>query len=202
MLERAGVGERIPVLHRQAVNDVAYRELGEFAGERAREVGYRDDSGGNVARGGVGADGRADLLLQWLIELCTAGQAHEQYDTDIAVPVLPHRQRLGNLRQALDRRVDLRGADAHPARIEHRIRATVDDETIVPGDGGVVAVVPHPGEALEVGGPVSHSLRVVPEPERHRGEWRGAHQLPALTRQRPARSVEDIDRHAEAATLD
>ena len=43
ILERTRIGERIHVVHRQPVDDVAHRKLGELAGERARQVRHRDD---------------------------------------------------------------------------------------------------------------------------------------------------------------
>src|SRR5204862_60067 len=135
-------------------------------------------------------------------ELGPVLQAHEQHDTHIALPVLGYRQRLENLRQALDRGIDLRGADAHTARIQHRIRAPVDHHSVMLGERRVVAVAPDTREALEVGGAVLRSRGVVPEPDRHRREWRRAHQLAALPAHRPAGVVEDVDRHAESAALD
>src|ERR1700750_1770960 len=42
VLERCGVGERIEVLHRQSVDHIAHRELGELAGEGTREIRDRD----------------------------------------------------------------------------------------------------------------------------------------------------------------
>src|SRR5256885_9966550 len=52
------------------------------------------------------------------------------------------------------------------------------------------------------GGAVLRPGGVVPEPDRHRGEGRRAHQLAALPAHRPAGLVEDVDRHAESAALD
>ena len=43
VLERGGVGERIEVLDRQSMDDVAHRQFGEFPGQRARDVGDGDD---------------------------------------------------------------------------------------------------------------------------------------------------------------
>src|SRR6516162_7400692 len=80
VLERCRVGERIEVLHRQAVDHIAHRELGELAGQGTREIRNRNDLGRHVARGGVGAHGTADLFFQLLIELHALTHAHEQHD--------------------------------------------------------------------------------------------------------------------------
>ena len=73
-------------------------------------------------------------------------QPHEQHDAHVAVPVLPDGERFDDLVQALDGRVDLRGADAHAARIQHRVRAAIDDQAAVLGQLGVVAVTPDAGK--------------------------------------------------------
>src|SRR5262252_2898311 len=201
VLERCGVGERIEVLHRQSVDDIAHGELGELAGEGAREIRNRNDLGRHVARGGMGAHGLADLLLQLLIELRAVAHAHEQHDAHIPVPVLADRQRLGDLRQTLDRGIDLRGTDAYAAGIQHRIRAAVDDETIMRRDYGVVAMMPNPGKALEVRGTVLRTLRVVPEAEWHGRKGCRAHELAARSKQRLPGIVEHVHRHTEATAL-
>ena len=54
-----GVGQRLDVLHRPAVHDVAHRELDDLAALGARDVGDLHDLRRHVARRGV----VADLLL-------------------------------------------------------------------------------------------------------------------------------------------
>src|SRR5690606_26921032 len=93
-------------------------------------------------------------------------------------------------------------ADAHAAGIEHRVGAAIDDHAAVAGQLHIVAVAPHPGEALEIGGAVPGSIRIVPEADRHRGERRGADQLALLADDRLTRLVPYLDLHAEAAGLD
>ena len=150
----------------------------------------------------MGADRIADLLPQRLVELDAGLGAHEQHHAHVVLPVLPDRQRLDDLGETLDGRIDLRGADAHSARIQHRIGAAVDDQAVMLGHSGVVAVMPHAGEALEVRGPVLAPVGVVPESDRHARERRGAHQLAALAAHRAAGVIEDLHPQAEAAALD
>ena len=74
-------------------------------------------------------------------------------------------------------------------------RAAVDDEAPVRAAGHPVAVVPDPGEAIEVGDAVALAAGVVPEAERRRREGARADQLAGLAgRQGATRGVEDLDR--------
>src|SRR5207302_6198236 len=59
-----------------------------------------------------------------------------------------------HLVHALDHRVELGGADAHPAAVEGGVAAAGDDAGAVLVDGDPVAVAPHPGVDVEVGGAV------------------------------------------------
>ena len=56
VLQRLGVGERLEVLHRPAVHDVAHRELDDLAALGARDVGDLHDLRRHVARRRVLAD--------------------------------------------------------------------------------------------------------------------------------------------------
>ena len=100
----------------------------------------------------------------------------------------------------LDLAIDLGGADAHAARVQHGVRAAVDDEAVVLRQLGIVAVTPHAGKALEVGRAI---LRAVGDRSRTRSASRetAARNQLALSRARAAVFVEDLDRHAEAAAL-
>src|SRR6185437_16822514 len=156
------------------------------AGERARNVGHRHDLRRHVPRARVGADDIADLLLQRLVEPGPRLQTHEEHDAHVAAPFLPYRDRLDHLFQTFHRGVDLRRADAHAARIQHRVGAAVDHDAIVFGECGVITVVPYTGEALEVSCPIPRTVRIVPESDRHRREWRRANELAAVAAHGPA----------------
>src|SRR5690242_2867627 len=67
-LERLGIGEGLDVLHRLAMDDVAYRELDDFAALGARNVHHLHDLRGNVARRGVGADLLPDSVHERIVE--------------------------------------------------------------------------------------------------------------------------------------
>ena len=75
-----------------------------------------------------------------------------------------------------------------PDGVERGVAAAVDDHAAVVGPGGEVAVGPHAGEALEVGGPVAAAVVVAPEAERHRREGLGADQLALAPRRAGAPS--------------
>ena len=116
---------------------------------------------GHVARRRVRADVLLDPLDQRVVEREALAQLHEQHDAHVAPspPVLADHEALDHLVELLDLPVDLRGADAHAARIQRRVRAAVDDHAAVRGDLGVVAVAPDAGEALEVGRAVASRRR-------------------------------------------
>src|SRR5581483_1845248 len=95
----------------------------------------------------------------------------------------------------------LRGADAHAAGIERRVRAALDDHGAALGDLAPVAVMPDARESFEVRGAILLAVAVVPESDRHRGERLGAHELTGLAADGPALRVERVDGHAEPAAL-
>src|SRR6185437_12962775 len=99
MLERLRIGERVHILDRQSMNDIAYRELGEFPRQRTGEVGNGDDFSGHVPGCRVCPDGVADLLAQGLIESNTRLEAHEHYDAHITLPIVPDCQGFHDLCQ-------------------------------------------------------------------------------------------------------
>ena len=67
LLERFGIGQRLDVLDRLAVHDVAHRELNDLSALGARDVGHLHDLGGNVAWRRVDADVTFDLVDRLLI---------------------------------------------------------------------------------------------------------------------------------------
>ncbi len=70
-------------------------------------------------------------------------------------PVLADHQRFEHFRQLFDLAVDLRRADAHPARVQRRVGTAVDDHAVMCGELREVAVAPDVGETLEIGGTVA-----------------------------------------------
>ena len=68
MLQRLRIRERVHVLHRAAMDHVAHGELGDLAGQRARDIRHGDDLRRHVPRRGRRADRVADRLLQRLVE--------------------------------------------------------------------------------------------------------------------------------------
>ncbi len=90
---------------------------------------------------------------------------------------------------------------ARPSR-KRPVRA-VDDEPVVPGPLGEVALVPDTVDALVVGGLISGVVGVVVEAERHRRECVAAYQFsPALGPQRVAEFVDHVDVEAQRGALD
>ena len=201
VFQRARVGQGIDVLHWQAVYDVSYGELGQLAGERARDVGDCHDLRRNVAGCCVGADGVADLLLQRIVERECRFDADEQDDPYVTLPILPDGQCLDDLFEAFDGCVDFGCADAYTTGVQHSVGSPVDDDAVVLCDGGVVAVMPDAGKAFEVGGAILGAVRVVPEADRHRRKWLRAHQLAAVAADGLAGVVEDVYGHTQGAAL-
>ena len=67
----------------------------------------------NVAGRAVLAQRLPDPGSQRVVEPAALGEAHEQHDARVAVPLLPDGDGLEHLGQLLDLAVDLGGADAH-----------------------------------------------------------------------------------------
>src|SRR5262245_51821840 len=61
--------------------------------------------------------------------------------------------------------------------------------------------MPHTGIALEIGRAVPLTVGIVPEPDRHAGKCRGADELAFPLAHASALVIEDLDAHAEPATL-
>ena len=89
-------------------------------------------------------------------------------------------QRVGDLVEALDHRVEVGGAHPDAAAVERGVAAPVDDVGAARGDAHPVAVPPHAREVLEVGLAQPGAVRVVPEHHRHRRHRVGDHQLADL----------------------
>src|SRR2546426_8647278 len=180
VLERLGIGQRLQVLHRPAMHHVAHRQLDDLPALGARDVFDLQDLGRDVPRGGVLADPALDCVDERIVERAIFAQLDEQHDPHVARPVLPDHQRLDDLLQLLDLAVDLRGADAHAAGVQHRVGAAMDDDAAARRDLAPVALAPDVRVLGEVRGAVPGAVGVVPEAHRHRGKGPGADQLSLL----------------------
>jgi hypothetical protein len=99
-------------------------------------------------------------------------------------------QAVGHLGKALHHRVELGGSEADAAPVERRIGPAGDDAAAGLVDHEPIAVTPHAGEVVEVGGPVAGPVFVTPETKRHRRHRLGQHQLALLAEDRPTVGVE------------
>ena len=167
------------------------------------QVGHRDDLRGDVARRRTGAHPPPDLGLEVDGQLVARRHDDEAHDPRVALPLLTDDQAVGDAGHGLDLAGDLRGADAHAARVEGRVGAAVDHHAAVRGPLGVVALVPAAREAGEVGGPEPDVVGVGPQAERDRRERGAAHQLaPRAGRERRAVGPDDVDGQPERRPLD
>ena len=72
------------------------------------------------------------------------------------------RMRRGELvLEGFDLAINFSGADAHPARVQHRVRTAIDDHAAALGDLSVIAVTPDIGKAFEIGGEERGLCRVL-----------------------------------------
>src|SRR6056297_3499417 len=201
MLQGLGVGQGRGVLDRSAVDDVAHGQFGDLAGDGARDVGHGQDYGRHVARGGVGTDGLADAVAEFVVQVDAVSQANKQDHAYVTVVVLADADRLDHLIELFDLAVDFGRTDAHAARIERRVRAAVDDHAAPFGQAGEIAVAPDPRMGLEVGRAVARAVVVVPEGNRHARKGLGAGQLAGLVDYDLAVVVADLDPQAQAPAL-
>src|SRR5690606_27920241 len=117
------------------------------------------------------------------------------HDPRVVLEALTDGDAFLDLVELLDDPVDLGGADAHAARVQHGIGAPVNDHPVARRELRVVAVAPDAGEALEIRRAKLAPVRVVPEAERHRRERRCADELALAAANRPASFVEYLDVH-------
>src|SRR5438552_4110601 len=182
--ERLGIGQRLDVLDRLAVHDIAHRQLDDLAALGARDVAHLHDLRRHVTRRGVGADLPLDPIDQRLVEGDTVAQADEQHHAHIAHfarrPILTDDDALYDFLELLDLAVDFGGPDAHSARVERGVRAAVDDHAVVRAKLDPVAMTPDAGKTLEVRRAILRAIGIVPEAERHRRKRGGADELALL----------------------
>src|SRR5205823_13117525 len=113
-----------------------------------------------------------------------------------------HDQRVGDLREPFDDRVELRGPDAYASTVERCVRAAADHAAAALGDRDPVAVAPDARIFGEVGGPIAAPIRIVPEAGRHRRHGSGDHQLSLLADHGVPVLVERLDAAAEVPAAD
>ena len=183
------------------MHQVAYGQLDDLAALGTWDIRHLDHLGRDMARRGVASHLGADPVDQRLIQPQAFTQSHEQHDTHIVVPALADDQAFEHLIDLLDLAVDLRGTNTHATGIEHRIRASIDDDPIVRSELDKVTVTPDTGKALEIGGTVSGAIGVIPESERHARERCSAHQFALFLPNRVTVLVEHLDPHAQPAAL-
>lgn len=111
--------------------NVANRQFDNLSRLRPWNIGHLDDLCRNVARRGSRSNLRLDLGLKLLCEVKAIAEQHEQYDAYVIVPILADTQGFGDLMQLLDLTVDFGRADPHAARIQGRIRSSMDDNSAV-----------------------------------------------------------------------
>src|SRR6185437_3107863 len=157
------IRQRVRVLHRLSVDRRAHRKLGNLAGDGARDIGDLQDLCRHMARSGIGADLLANFVAECIVELEAFAQAHEQHDAFVALPVLADRDRLQYLGKLFDLPIDFGGADAYAAGIQRGVGTTVDDDPVVRGEFGPVAVAPHAGYLGEIGRTVFLAFWIIPE---------------------------------------
>src|SRR4030095_11050321 len=79
-----GVRERLDILDRYPMDDVAHRELDDLVALRARNVGHLHDLRRNMARCRIGPNVLANLVDERLIEHDAVGEADEQDHPHVA----------------------------------------------------------------------------------------------------------------------
>ena len=154
-----------------------------------------------MARRCIHADAAAQVGGQRRIQTGTFAQGDEQHDAGVAFPVLAHAHGFRHGIHRLHLAVDLRGADAHAAGVQHGVAAAVNNDAAVLGTLGEIPMRPHALELLEIRGAQLGAVRVVQEAHRARREGFRADQFALPTRQRGAVLVEDVHGHAEALAL-
>ena len=104
-------------------------QLDNFATQGAGNIPHFQDLGGYVARRGVVSDGTADPVSQVVIQHASRRKHNEQHHPHIALPLLTDHNALLNGIEPLNLAIDFSGANTHATGIEHRIRASMNNET-------------------------------------------------------------------------
>src|SRR5581483_2803556 len=101
-----------------------------------------------------------DAALQPVVDLDALGGGDEQQqlphpDAALGLVLEVHDEAVGHLGEPLHHRVELGRAEPHPAPVEGGVGPAGDHAAAVVVEGDPVAVAPHAGEVVEVGGPVA-----------------------------------------------
>ena len=133
----------------------------------------------------------------------SVAQPHEQHDAHIALPLLRDRDRFGHFGDLLDLTIDLGGADAHAARIEHGVGAPVHDEPAARRDRREIAVPPDVCDSARNRCRMEALSRRCRPRSRSGSTETGAVQTssPCSIDQRLTGVVEDLRLHAQAEAL-
>ena len=77
----------------------------------------------------------------------------------------------------------------------------MNDEPVMRGDLGKIAVAPDTGKPVEIGRVIFRAIRIIPKPDGHRGKRLGADKLALLAHHRLAFVVPDVGGHRQPARL-
>src|SRR5512133_1764306 len=184
-LQRLRVGQRIPT-HRLVWIDTGknplYRYLTLLAIEGVRDCVDAEEPIRHMPRRQFGAQRPPQPRLN-ITEFGVAGEYDEAEQlTFIAGTEFcsVHDQRIVDLLEPLDHRVELGRPHPHSPAVEGRVAASIDDKRPARCLAHPVAMPPHAGEIFEVGSAEPGAVWVVPERHWHRGHWLRQHQLANL----------------------
>src|SRR6185312_15859219 len=93
-------------------------------------------------------------------------------------------ERVDDLGNVLDNRVELACAEPDPTAVQGGVGAPGDHAAATLGELDPVSLAPDARIAIEVGAPIALAVRVVPEPDRHRGHRLSDHHLAELADRR------------------
>ncbi len=150
----------------------------------------------------VAAYQAADLRLQRCVQRAPGAQDNEEHHTHIALPLLADHHTFQHGTALLNLAIDLRGANAHTTRVQHRIGSPMDDEAAVGGLLAIITLRPDPVEPREVGRVEAAAIGVIPETQGTRREGRSAHQLALLFLHWAPLVIPYRDRHSQPGRLD
>src|SRR5881394_3613358 len=106
LVERLGIGQRLAVVDRAPMHDVAHGQLYYLPTLRPRNLVDLQDSGRHVPGCRVGADLRTDAIRQRLVEDDPVAQPDEEHDPLVSLPLLPDDEALDDLCQLFYLAVD------------------------------------------------------------------------------------------------
>jgi hypothetical protein len=151
------------LIRRRAEQDPAHRDLHLLAGQGDRDGVHRDDPVGHMPRRVLAAEPFGDRALERAVQDGPVGQRDEQWHEEPAArQVEVDDERVRDLLDGLQGRVDLCGADADAMPVQGRVAATQDEAAAAVVDLEEVALPPEAREVGEVRPPVPLAVLVVP----------------------------------------